>query len=314
MIICYSIFKMFHKIFLHPVSDWNPEINAKLDQFCLSDKLAICIRAALLHELKPLVLMREILEPIFSKSDSLDEHLLRSSKAIIPSNCRSWRTSTIFTVNELIEHLELLQEEHELSTESGHLDHPGHPLGLDSLLGLVRTPIEQIRTWSSELKRCPSKQVACVLAEQLHWLPKEALWTVEIENARSNVERQQSIECYWREAQPCLIDLPHDYNHIFWRYGKLSNKRSTDELPENYCSRCGKSPRNPSICLICGSFLCFSENCCVKITSGGQRIYECVQVLFESTKNFICIMVKSGYIVHPEYLISLYAVRLCIFY
>ncbi|XP_041366438.1 E3 ubiquitin-protein ligase UBR3-like [Gigantopelta aegis] len=59
---------------------------------------------------------------------------------------------------------------------------------------------------------------------------------------------------------PHLIILPDQYYRIFQRF--RSQK----------CEVCNKPPRDPTICLICGDFLCFRDSCCRQ-----NMVYECVQ-------------------------------------
>ncbi|XP_048246065.1 E3 ubiquitin-protein ligase UBR3-like [Haliotis rufescens] len=59
---------------------------------------------------------------------------------------------------------------------------------------------------------------------------------------------------------PRLVELPAQYYKIFQTY---RNKQ---------CAVCNKVPRDPTICLMCGHFLCFRDNCCKE-----GMVYECVQ-------------------------------------
>ncbi|GFT69321.1 e3 ubiquitin-protein ligase ubr3 [Nephila pilipes] len=49
---------------------------------------------------------------------------------------------------------------------------------------------------------------------------------------------------------PSLLLLPHNYDDIFKYYHKKP------------CSMCHSEPKDPSLCLICGTMVCLRENCC----------------------------------------------------
>lgn len=69
-----------------------------------------------------------------------------------------------------------------------------------------------------------------------------------------------SVEDKW--VSPHLLALPERYYEIFTLYRHQT------------CKRCQRTPKDPAICLICGAFLCFRENCCVNETS---NVFECVE-------------------------------------
>nr|XP_042905267.1 E3 ubiquitin-protein ligase ubr3 isoform X1 [Parasteatoda tepidariorum] len=49
---------------------------------------------------------------------------------------------------------------------------------------------------------------------------------------------------------PSLLKLPHNYDDIFKFYYKRP------------CSACRSDPKDPSLCLVCGTMVCLRENCC----------------------------------------------------
>ena len=53
-----------------------------------------------------------------------------------------------------------------------------------------------------------------------------------------------------RWYMPRLLELPTQYDTIFQHY---RNRK---------CPQCSRLPAAPSICLICGTFICFKEVCC----------------------------------------------------
>ena len=62
-------------------------------------------------------------------------------------------------------------------------------------------------------------------------------------------------------SMPRLIELPHQYYLIFQSYSQKS------------CVTCGEVPNDPAICLVCGNYTCFRQNCCTQ-----QGVSECVHV------------------------------------
>ncbi|ROT84089.1 putative E3 ubiquitin-protein ligase UBR3 isoform X1 [Penaeus vannamei] len=61
-------------------------------------------------------------------------------------------------------------------------------------------------------------------------------------------------------AQPRLLRLPHSYDAIFQYYHRRQ------------CSQCNSVPKDPSVCLLCGTIVCLREPCCKQ-----QEVCECVQ-------------------------------------
>ncbi|XP_066929342.1 E3 ubiquitin-protein ligase ubr3-like [Clytia hemisphaerica] len=64
---------------------------------------------------------------------------------------------------------------------------------------------------------------------------------------------------HWQS--PKLISLPKEYDSLFQRYRKEK------------CVRCNTTPNDPTICLVCGAFLCFHASCC----TNSKGVNECVQ-------------------------------------
>lgn len=59
---------------------------------------------------------------------------------------------------------------------------------------------------------------------------------------------------------PSLIKLPKLFESLFQSYRKAK------------CKMCKKTPEEPTICLVCGEFICFHASCCVK-----DNVHETVQ-------------------------------------
>lgn len=58
---------------------------------------------------------------------------------------------------------------------------------------------------------------------------------------------------------PHLLQLPENYNTIFQYYHRKT------------CSVCTKVPKDPAVCLVCGTFVCLKGLCCKQ-----QSYCECV--------------------------------------
>lgn len=56
-----------------------------------------------------------------------------------------------------------------------------------------------------------------------------------------------------------------------------------DSLIQHYrkrkCTKCGSTPDEPAVCLVCGKFTCLQGICCAEVDRNGRRQkYECIQV------------------------------------
>jgi hypothetical protein len=60
---------------------------------------------------------------------------------------------------------------------------------------------------------------------------------------------------------PRLLQLPDNYNILFQYYHRKA------------CSACQKVPKDPALCLVCGTFVCLKGPCCKQ-----QGTCECVLV------------------------------------
>lgn len=54
----------------------------------------------------------------------------------------------------------------------------------------------------------------------------------------------------WNWAQPRLLSLPGRYDELFQYYHSRA------------CSSCHNVPKDPSVCLVCGTLVCLRESCC----------------------------------------------------
>ncbi|RWS23952.1 E3 ubiquitin-protein ligase UBR3-like protein [Leptotrombidium deliense] len=66
---------------------------------------------------------------------------------------------------------------------------------------------------------------------------------------------------HWR--RPALLRLPQTYDQLFLYY----NYRT--------CSKCNKVPKEPNICLVCGTLVCMREYCCRPDSSSATPMEAC---------------------------------------
>lgn len=94
----------------------------------------------------------------------------------------------------------------------------------DFLFWVVPTPLEVIYTWCEDLCNLSGKNQYATgyLMETQH-----LLW-----------------------EQPKLLELNYAYDGIFQYYHRKQ------------CTECGSVPKDPSICLVCGTLVCLRESCC----------------------------------------------------
>jgi len=70
------------------------------------------------------------------------------------------------------------------------------------------------------------------------------------------------VNVLWK--QPQLLKLHQNFDQIFQFYQKRP------------CDKCNKVPKDPSVCLMCGTMVCMREPCC-KQTLGTQTAFETVK-------------------------------------
>lgn len=110
-----------------------------------------------------------------------------------------------------------------------------------------------------------SVDTGCVRAHDfLHWVsptPLTTIWTwcEELTGfiSRAQVSSRfliQSQHVLW--SQPRLMDLPEAYDIIFQYYHRKQ------------CPNCNTVPKEPTICLVCGTMVCLRDLCCKHPTSG----------------------------------------------
>jgi len=108
------------------------------------------------------------------------------------------------------------------------------------------------------------------LTNCLNWTceqPKQLVrtWCQEFTNFASNSligarKLLRSPPLVWK--RPSLLRLPALYDQLFMFYH------------QRQCRFCSKVPKDPSICLICGTLVCMRENCC--------RSESCWEAVFHS--------------------------------
>ena len=77
--------------------------------------------------------------------------------------------------------------------------------------------------------------------------------------------------CKWRGCLFVKISAPQANFSTFYYNSLIQHYR------KRKCIKCGSTPDDPAVCLVCGKFTCLQGNCCVDET-GETRHYECIQV------------------------------------
>ncbi|XP_067935363.1 E3 ubiquitin-protein ligase UBR3-like [Watersipora subatra] len=112
--------------------------------------------------------------------------------------------------------------------------------GLAKYLGLCR---------AEEISDSPSAQSLDWAGQDSHSIVKGWLNFIMTSKERSTIKSYIMDNRRW--YTPRLLELPTQYDAIFQFYRKMK------------CPLCKRPPVSPSICLICGAFVCFKEVCCV---------------------------------------------------
>lgn len=85
-------------------------------------------------------------------------------------------------------------------------------------------------------------------------------WCSEVTSVELHSEQVMNLlvqDPQW--SLPCLLQLPENYNTIFQYYHRKA------------CTHCSKVPKDPALCLVCGTFVCLKGQCCKQ-----QSYCECV--------------------------------------
>ncbi|XP_069053181.1 E3 ubiquitin-protein ligase ubr3 isoform X3 [Lepisosteus oculatus] len=136
-----------------------------------------------------------------------------------------------------------------------------HHLYGDDLPSCLRE--EEFSVLASCLGLQPSNQLSS--ASCLEWsVPAFDLisqWCSEV-TAFTDTQKKHAVtllaqDPHW--AAPHLLHLPENYNTIFQYYHRKA------------CSVCNKVPKDPALCLVCGTFVCLKGLCCKQ-----QSYCECV--------------------------------------
>ncbi|XP_061179951.1 E3 ubiquitin-protein ligase ubr3-like [Saccostrea echinata] len=103
-------------------------------------------------------------------------------------------------------------------------------------------------------------------SSRVRWTTEEPLnltraWCTDLANVANQepVDFKSLLMANTNWSRPQLIELPHQYYLIFQAYSQKP------------CVTCGEVPNDPAICLVCGQYTCFRQNCCTQ-----QGVSECV--------------------------------------
>jgi len=83
--------------------------------------------------------------------------------------------------------------------------------------------------------------------------------------------KEEHFSKKWRGCLLVKIGAPQANFSTFYYNSLIQHYR------KRKCIKCGSTPDDPAVCLVCGKFTCLQGNCCVDET-GETRHYECIQV------------------------------------
>ncbi|KAG7464000.1 hypothetical protein MATL_G00182630 [Megalops atlanticus] len=132
-----------------------------------------------------------------------------------------------------------------------------HHLYGDDLPGCPRE--EEFSVLAGGLGLLPQSQQPCgpfTSARCLEWVvcPFEltSQWCAEVTGV-TEMQAEQTLTLLVQDPQwaaPHLLQLPENYNTIFQYYHRKT------------CTACSKVPKDPALCLVCGTFVCLKGLCC----------------------------------------------------
>jgi len=152
----------------------------------------------------------------------------------------------------------------------------------------------------SELVKGPTASVSALSSlifpahSFLKWIsptPLTTIWTW-CEDLSSFIGRAQissrfliqSHHILW--TQPRLMELPHAYDVIFQYYHRKQ------------CHNCNKVPKDPNICLVCGTLVCMRDTCCKQPTGTCEAIQHSIDcgagtVMYLSVNSSTIVVVRG---------------------
>lgn len=177
--------------------------------------------------------------------------------------------------------------------------HPRAPAQL-----AVEGDVEAMETESLAIQAQPSSAAgaaatATSVVDGLNWFRPEPgeeegagqlemdLWLQEfLPHVTKNCGKAQQllqVNLLWR--QPVLLKVPKNYDDIFqvseftdfplgWIVTSILNHFLMQYYHKRRCVVCHKVPKDPTVCLMCGTMVCLKEDCC-KTEVNGEGKYSC---------------------------------------
>lgn len=125
-------------------------------------------------------------------------------------------------------------------------------------------PMDDESTMPAAEQHKMTKKHHLSLLETLDWFTPDGSdlnkWCAEFatlacQNHIELARKSMRVNVLWK--QPQLLRLHESFDQIFQYYHKRP------------CDRCNKVPKDPSVCLMCGTMVCMRENCCKQVAGNG---------------------------------------------
>merc|ERR1711976_427798 len=205
----------------------------------------------------------EKLEPtgIFSEEDYVIEMDEDSSSVMLDMNSLENEAARLLIpflrTASLVKHYIYKLDLPEISEDDEEFDQ------LVKFLDLIVQDLDQVGEQEEPMDQAISGRVN--LIDVVQWFSDSGeelqMWCAEFADlaCRDHIHlarQAMRVNVLWK--QPQLLRLHQQFDQIFQFYHK------------KVCDQCGKVPKDPAVCLMCGTMVCMRENCCRKNIIGNQ--------------------------------------------
>ena len=123
--------------------------------------------------------------------------------------------------------------------------------------------------WFLTASRMPKD---CPISEMDHWLKEYHALSLKHPVA---ARKALNVRVTWK--LPSMLRVPKSFDQMFQYYHKRK------------CKKCERVPKDPTVCLMCGTFLCMKETCCRDDVSGLCETVHHANTCGGGTGIFLCI-------------------------